>query len=86
VDSDGEVKRPALIRVLPDRLPVGDDSVTIPQDPGVAFQVDCQKVPEPGQLLSDRFRWKAERPVCRLKHSDHVVEITLSGGSRFETA
>ena len=85
MDSDGKAKGPALIRVLPDRLPLGDDSATVPHDPGVAFQIDCRKVPDPGQTLSDRFRRKAERPVCLLKHSDYIVEISLSSWSCLET-
>jgi hypothetical protein len=75
VDSNGEVERAALIWVVPDGLPVGDDSAGRPQHPGVAIQVGCRQVPDPGQLLPDRFGRKPERPVGRLEQHDDVVQI-----------
>jgi hypothetical protein len=43
-------------------------------------------MPGPEQLLSHRFGGKVERSVRCLKHSDDVVEISFSDGSRLEAA
>src|SRR3989442_4939043 len=45
VNPNVEVEWPALVGVLPSRLPVGDDRVTVQHDPRVAFEVGRRQVP-----------------------------------------